>query len=95
MLQLQRQTISDMTGRDNIRLSVLTPQETIYDGLVEKVELPGEKGRFMVLKNHAPVISSLSSGDVVYTSEGNEARIAISSGFVRVNDNQVTVCAEV
>ena len=84
-----------MTGRDNIRLAVLTPQETIYDGLVEKVELPGEKGRFRGLKNHAPVISSLSSGDVVYTSEGNEARIAISSGFVRVNDNQVTVCAEV
>ena len=95
MLQLQQQTNSDMAGRDNIRLSVLTPQETIYDGLVEKVELPGGKGRFMVLKNHAPVISSLSSGDVVYTSEGNEARIAISSGFVRVNDNQVTVCAEV
>ena len=95
MLKLQQQTISDMTGRDNIRLSVLTPQETIYDGLVEKVELPGEKGRFMVLKNHAPVISSLSSGDVVYTSEGIEARIAISSGLVRVNDYQVTVCAEV
>ena len=84
-----------MTGRDNIRLSVLTPQETLYEGLVEKVELPGEKGRFMVLKNHAPVISSLSAGNVVYTSDGNEARIAISSGFVRVNDTQVTVCAEV
>ena len=95
MPQLLQQTISDMTGRDNIRLSVLTPQETLYEGLVEKVELPGEKGRFMVLKNHAPVISSLSVGNVVYTSDGNEAQIAISSGFVRVNDNQVTVCAEV
>lgn len=83
-----------MAGRDNIRLSVLTPQETLYDGLVEKVELPGGKGRFMVLKNHAPVISSLSAGNVVYVSEGNESRISISSGFVRVNDNQVIVCAE-
>ena len=94
MPQLPQQTNSDMAGRDNIRLSVLTPQETIYDGLVEKVELPGGKGRFMVLKNHAPVISSLSAGNVVYVSEGNESRISISSGFVRVNDNQVIVCAE-
>ena len=95
MPQLPQQTISDMAGRDNIRLSVLTPQETLYEGLVEKVELPGEKGRFMVLKNHAPVISSLSAGNIAYTSEGNESRISIRSGFVRVNDNQVTVCAEV
>ena len=95
MPQLLQQTISDMTGRENIRLSVLTPQETLYEGLVEKVELPGEKGRFMVLKNHAPVISSLSAGNVVYTAGDNESVIGIRSGFVRVNDNQVIVCAEV
>ena len=84
-----------MESKDNIRLLVLTPQNTLFEGFVEKVELPGDKGRFMVLYNHAPVISSLSEGYVVYTSEGNQARIAISMGFVRVNDNEVVVCAEV
>ena len=84
-----------MTSADNIRLLVLTPQKTLFEGLVEKVELPGTKGRFMVLKNHAPLISSLSVGNVVYTSEGNESRIRIVTGFVRINDNEVVVCAEV
>lgn len=84
-----------MTSADNIRLIVLTPQKTLFEGLVEKVELPGTKGRFMVLKNHAPLISSLSVGNVVYTSEGNESRIRIVTGFVRINDNEVVVCAEV
>lgn len=84
-----------MTSADNIRLVVLTPQKTLFEGLVEKVELPGTKGRFMVLKNHAPLISSLSVGNVVYTSEGNESRIRIVTGFVRINDNEVVVCAEV
>ena len=84
-----------MTSADNIRLIVLTPQKTLFEGLVEKVELPGTKGRFMVLKNHAPLISSLSVGHVVYTSEGNESRIRIVTGFVRINDNEVVVCAEV
>ena len=84
-----------MKSKDNIRLLVLTPQNTLFEGLVEKVELPGDKGRFMVLYNHAPVISSLSQGFVVYTSEGSESRIGIRTGFVRVNDNEVVVCAEV
>jgi F-type H+-transporting ATPase subunit epsilon len=84
-----------MTSADIIRLVVLTPQKTLFEGLVEKVELPGTKGRFMVLKNHAPLISSLSVGNVVYTSEGNESRIRIVTGFVRINDNEVVVCAEV
>ena len=84
-----------MNSIDNIRLTVLTPQDTLFEGLVQKVELPGDKGRFMVLKGHAPIISSLSQGNVAYTSEGSESMIRITAGFVRVNENEVVVCAEV
>lgn len=84
-----------MAYTDNIRLVVLTPESVLFEGPVSKVELPGTKGRFVVLKNHAPVISSLSEGYVVYAAEGNESRIKVNSGFVRVSDNEVIVCAEV
>ena len=84
-----------MNRTDNIKLMILTPQGTLFEGLVEKIGLPGDKGRFMVLRNHAPIISSLSAGDVVYVSAGVEARVAIAAGFVRVSDNEVVVCAEV
>ena len=49
----------------------------------------------MVLRNHAPVISSLTEGELVYMSENKEERIHILAGFVEVNDNRITVCAEV
>ena len=84
-----------MNNKDNIKLVILTPQKTRFEGCVEKVDLPGVKGRFMVLRNHAPVISSLSEGYVAYVSEGEPARERIVRGFVRVNDNEVVVCAEV
>ena len=84
-----------MNRTDNIKLMVLTPQEILFEGLVEKVELPGDKGRFMVLRNHAPIISSLSAGEIVYVSAGVEDRVAIAAGFVRVSDNEVVVCAEI
>ena len=84
-----------MSMKDNIILKVLTPEQMLWEGSVEKVELPGAKGRFMVLRNHAPVISSLTEGDVSYVSDGVHGQIHILSGFVSVNANVITVCAEV
>ena len=84
-----------MTTSDTMTLTVLTPEKMLLETAVSKVSLPASKGRFMVLRNHAPVISSLTEGDIVYTSDDNEGRIHILTGFVEVNDNSITVCAEV
>lgn len=51
-------------------------------------------GRFMVLKDHAPLISSLEEGDIVFESGKQEGRLAIKTGFVEIAYNKVTVCAE-
>lgn len=83
-----------MNPSDNISLIVLTPENTLLEKKVSKVSLPGTKGRFMVLRNHAPLISSLEEGDIVYESEGVEYKVYITSGFADVHDNVVTVCAE-
>jgi F-type H+-transporting ATPase subunit epsilon len=62
--------------------------------MVSKVSLPGTLGRFMVLKNHAPLISSLEEGRIIYVSDNVEGNVDIASGFVEIADNKVTVCAE-
>lgn len=84
-----------MDNRDVILLKVLTPANTICEKMVEKVSLPGAIGRFMVLNGHAPLISSLVKGEIIYVSDGHEYRLEITDGFVEVVDNQVIVCAEV
>lgn len=84
-----------MGAGDNIQLLVYTPQKTLLDTMVSKVTLPATKGPFMVLYNHAPVITSLEEGDVVYEAEGKLTRIHVLSGFMEVYDNVVTICAEV
>lgn len=61
---------------------------------VSKISLPGSKGRFMILKDHAPIISSLEEGDVIFESDSVTEKVNIMSGFVEVNNNVVTVCAE-
>jgi F-type H+-transporting ATPase subunit epsilon len=49
----------------------------------------------MVLYNHAPVITSLEEGRLVYADEQKQEFIEILGGFAEVDENIVTVCAEV
>ena len=84
-----------MQNNKKIKLVVLTPQKTLLETYVSKVTLPASKGQFMVLYNHAPVITSLEEGTLVYADDQKQECIEILGGFAEVNDNVVTVCAEV
>ena len=84
-----------MVQSDCIFLRIMTTEKTLVEKAVSKVSLPGSRSAFMVLRNHAPLITSLEKGEVKYDSEGVEGSVAIASGFVEVKDNTVTVCAEV
>lgn len=75
-------------------LDVISPERTLVHAAVEAVELPGTKGRFEVLLDHAPLISSLEKGVIAYRNGEGTDRVAISSGFVEVNDNHVVACVE-
>ena len=74
-----------------MRLHIISPEGTVVDQDVDRVELPGSAGRFVVLKDHAALISSLTKGDIVYDQDG---RVHVSSGFVEVADNHVLACVE-
>ena len=84
-----------MQNEKKIKLVVLTPQKTILETYVDKVTLPASKGQFMVLYNHAPVITSLEDGNLVYEADQRKEVIYILGGFAEVDENIVTVCAEV
>ena len=84
-----------MQNDKKIKLLVLTPQKTLLETYVDKVTLPASKGQFMVLYNHAPVITSLEEGRLVYEADQKQETVEILGGFAEVNDNVVTVCAEV
>ena len=77
-----------------IELKVLSPEREWLSCCVEQVELPGMKGRFVVQKDHAPILSALVEGVIRYRIDGTDRDLAISSGFVRVKDNVVTACVE-
>lgn len=83
-----------MSVTDHISLVILTPEKMLLEKQVSSVSLPGTKGRFMVLKDHAPLISSLEEGEVRYDSSEGGGSLYVLSGFVEIIRNKVTVCAE-
>ncbi len=75
-------------------LDVISPERTLVHAVVDSVELPGSKGRFEVLRDHAALVSSLEKGCVTYRAGGKTESVSISSGFVEINDNHVVACVE-
>ncbi len=74
-------------------LEIISPQEVVFKGDAESVTLPGELGKFTVLKNHAPLISVLAEGTIAYrTPSGEENTYAIKGGLADVDNNVISVC---
>ena len=78
-----------------LKLKIVSPERIEFEGEVESVLVPGTLGQFEILVNHAPIISSLDKGRVVYALPGGEKKsLDISGGFVEVQKNVVSLCVE-
>ena len=77
-----------------MKLAVYTPEKMYFSGEVEVVTLPGLSGSFTVLDHHAPLISSLGKGSVMFRDKNGVTDFLIESGFVEVKKNEVIVCTE-
>ena len=78
----------------SIALHIITPEGTVVEKVVSAVTLPGIQGPFMVLKDHAALITALEKGDIVYRADEKQERLSIAEGFVEVRDNKVVCCVE-
>lgn len=47
-----------------MQLEIITPDHKIFDGEATSVQLPGKNGLFEILNDHAPIISTLGSGEI-------------------------------
>lgn len=78
-----------------MNLEIITPDKTVYSGEVKLVQLPGSKGSFDILRNHAPIISTLEKGRIkVETATGETLFFEVEGGVVENKDNKIIVLAE-
>ncbi|MBN1949679.1 MAG: ATP synthase F1 subunit epsilon [Bacteroidales bacterium] len=78
-----------------MKLEVLTPVKKLFEGEIESIHVPGEKGSFTVLHNHAPIVSTLQRGVIRIVSRGHaDQNIEISGGIIEVKKNNIIVLAD-
>lgn len=78
-----------------MKLDIITPDTSIFSGEVELVKVPATKGSFVVLHNHAPIISTLEKGTVrVVDNARNTNLYEINGGIIEVRDNEIIILAD-
>jgi F-type H+-transporting ATPase subunit epsilon len=78
-----------------MKIEIVTPDKKIFDGEIKSVRVPGKKGSFQVLKDHAPIISTLENGLVrIIDQENNEINYEISGGVIEVKANKIILLAD-
>ena len=82
-----------MEGR--LHLRVVTPVRVVVDTEADEVTLPGALGALGILPGHAPLLASLSIGELSYRTATREHYLAVQRGFAEVAGDLVTVLADV
>ena len=79
-----------------MHLEIITPEKKLFVGDIKLVQVPGAKGSFEILNNHAPIISTLEAGKIkVQKQEGDVVYFEIEGGVIEANSNNIIVLAEV
>ena len=78
-----------------MNLKIITLENILIDKKVKSVVVPGTSGRFEMLNNHAPIVSTLSSGKIKVTDLDNTVEhFNITSGSVEMSDNNILILAD-
>lgn len=62
-------------------LEIISSEQILFKGEVESVTLPGAKGSFTVLENHASLISTLDAGTIEYVTAGERHSVPSVAGL--------------
>jgi len=78
-----------------VKIEIVTPDTTIFEGEVSLAQLPGLDGSFEIMNNHAPLISVLKKGRIKLIDKQQLAQyFDVNGGVVEVLENKILVLAE-
>jgi F-type H+-transporting ATPase subunit epsilon len=90
-------------------IDIVSPETTLFSGEIQSITVPGTKGSFQILNQHAPIVSTLTKGKVKIQGELNlseEVRekiilendghyyLPINSGVIEIRNNKIVLLAE-
>ncbi len=77
-----------------INLEIISPEKLIFQDVVDSITIPGTMGGFQVLKNHAPLMSTIEVGIVIVKKENETHYFTTGGGTIEVLNNKVLILAD-
>ena len=78
-----------------MRVTVISPEESVFDGEATAVVAPAHDGEVGILPRHAPFMTLLGEGKLTVRQEGEPDKIfRVRGGILQVMDDVVNVVAE-
>jgi F-type H+-transporting ATPase subunit epsilon len=76
------------------QLEIVTPEKQLVSDTAEQVQIPGKNGYLGILPGHAPLITELAVGEIIYRKDGQPRYLSVAWGFAEVLPTKVTILAE-
>ncbi len=78
-----------------LHVEVVTGERVVYtEDDVDMVVAPGSDGTLGILPRHAPLISTLASGELRIKKGGREQALVVFGGFMEVTPDKVVILAD-
>jgi F-type H+-transporting ATPase subunit epsilon len=77
-----------------MRVLVISPEASMFDGDADSVVVPIYDGQMGILPGHAPFMAPLGKGVLTVTHQGKARKFTVAGGLLQVVDNTVRVVAE-
>lgn len=78
-----------------LHVEIVTPTRILLQDQVDELNLPGELGYLGILPGHTAFLTTLGQGELMYRQGERRHYMAIFWGYMEVNNDKVTVLAEV
>lgn len=75
-------------------VEVVTPNRIVLRAQVDELNLPSEWGYIGILPGHTPLLTLLGQGELMYRQHTTQRYMSIFGGYMEVNDDKVTILAE-
>jgi F-type H+-transporting ATPase subunit epsilon len=74
---------------------LVSPDKVLFNGPAQAVLVPGNEGDFLVLSDHAPVMTSMRPGVVgIDDAQGKHRRVFVRGGFADASKKGLILLAE-
>jgi F-type H+-transporting ATPase subunit epsilon len=78
----------------NLLLEIITPEKVIYKDEVDEIVVPTVNGEIAILPNHVNLLTQINPGELVVKKGANQQLLAITGGFLEVQNNKISIIAE-